>query len=109
MTPESTWVDVIIDLIPLLAAVIVLVGVALTVRQKARNDRKEQWWKRVQWAADAVASDDERRRCVGMSALIALISASHAIEHDDAGLLQAIISQVSLVSFADQSGGGASK
>jgi hypothetical protein len=90
----------------MLAAVLVLAGVFLTIRQKDRADRKEQWWKRVQWSADAVASVDEARRCIGLSALTALISATTAIEDDDVGLLQAIIDQVDLSRFARQAAGG---
>ena len=35
-----------------LAAVLVLLGAAITVRQRHRADRKDQWWKRTQWALD---------------------------------------------------------
>ena len=35
-----------------LAALLVLLGAALTVRQRHRADRKDQWWKRTQWALD---------------------------------------------------------
>ncbi|MGW4944152.1 hypothetical protein ACWEOZ_21490 [Actinoplanes sp. NPDC004185] len=87
-------------LVPVVAATLVLLGVLLTIRQKNRTDRKEQWWKRVQWAADAVASSDDRRRCLGMSMLIALIDSSPVVERDDARLLQAIIDQVDLSSFS---------
>jgi hypothetical protein len=91
---------VISGLVPVVAATLVLLGVLLTIRQKNRTDRKEQWWKRVQWAADAVASSDDRRRCLGMSMLIALIDSSPVVERDDARLLQAIIDQVDLSSFS---------
>ena len=87
-------------LIPLAAAILVLVGVLFTIRQRDRADRKEQWWKRVEWAAAAVASDEERRRCMGMSMLTALVAASVAVDPDDARLLQAIIDQVDLSAFA---------
>jgi hypothetical protein len=100
VTSEVAWVDALSRSAPVLAAIVVLVGVLLTIRQKERTDRKEQWWKRVQWAADAVASADELRRCVGMSALTALIVAAERIETADAGLLQAIIDQVDLSRFS---------
>jgi hypothetical protein len=85
--------------VPILAAAVVLAGVLLTIRQKERTDRKEQWWRRIQWAADAVASSDERRRCIGMSALTALIFSADFIESADADLLQAIVDQVDLSRF----------
>ena len=87
-------------MVPVIAATLVLWGVLLTIRQKNRTDRKEQWWKRVQWAADAVASTDDRKRCMGMSMLTALIATAAVVESDDVRLLQAIIDQVDLSSFS---------
>ena len=101
MAAQSDWLDVISRFAPVFAAVLVLIGVYFTIRQKDRTDRKEQWWKRVQWAADAVMTTDTRHRCIGMSALTALISTADVMSTDDAGLLQAIIDQVDLSSFAD--------
>jgi hypothetical protein len=97
----ATWMDTLTRTVPpFLAALLVLIGVLLTIRQKDRNDHKEQWWKRVQWAADAVASADERRQFVGMSALTALIGAAHRIDDGDESLLQAIVNHVDLSRFA---------
>ena len=106
MSATAAWIDWVTRLIPLAAALLVLIGVLLTVRQRDRADRKDQWWKRVEWAAEAVASADERRRCMGMSMLTALVGASVAVEPDDIGLLQAIIDQVDVSAFAVPAGPG---
>lgn len=53
----------------LVALVALVIGVA-TVRQKARSDRRDQWWKRTQWAIDHAL--DERLphgRTAGLNAL----------------------------------------
>jgi hypothetical protein len=105
MTTQSGWALVIPAFISLGAAALILIGVLLTIRQKDRIDSREQWWKRVQWASDAVASSDDRRRFLGMSALTALITSAPAISSQDADLLQAIIDQVDLSSFADRQNG----
>ncbi len=41
------------------AAVVVLAGTAVTVRQRYRADRREQWWGRTQWALDLLVSGDQ--------------------------------------------------
>jgi hypothetical protein len=104
----TSWIDAVARLIPVVAAALILVGVLLTIRQKERTDQKDQWWKRVQWAADAMASDEEKRRLIGISALTALISVADTIGEGDAGLLRAIIDQVDLSAFADPPDGGRS-
>lgn len=80
--------------VPLVAALVVLFGVWLTVRQKDHIDHKEQWWKRVQWSAELVMSRDENQRVIGMSALVSLIDSTKKIDPQDVDLLQAIIDQV---------------
>lgn len=41
----ATW-------IPVVAAIVALAGVAAATWQKAINDRRDQWWKRAQWAME---------------------------------------------------------
>jgi hypothetical protein len=94
----TTWLDVAQQAVPLVAALLVLFGVWLTVRQKDRVDHKEQWWQRVQWSADLVMSRDENRQLIGMSALVSLIDHLEAVDRSDAGMLQSIIDQVDVES-----------
>ena len=54
-------------------ATLVVASVALyvglrTVRQRDRADRRDQWWKRMQWATDLTLSDDAHRRELGYTA-----------------------------------------
>lgn len=56
----------------LVALVALLIGVA-TVRQKARSDRRDQWWKRAQWAIDhALDERSSNSRTAGLNALTML-------------------------------------
>ena len=49
------------------ATVALYVGLQ-TVRQRDRADRRDQWWKRMQWATDLTLSDDPHRRELGYTA-----------------------------------------
>ena len=51
------------------AAVLVLLGAAITVRQRYRADRKDQWWKRTQWALELMLDRDEDRQLLGLQVL----------------------------------------
>ncbi len=92
---QGTWVSAAGFAVPIVAAAIVLTGVLLTLRQKERTDRKDQWWKRVQWSADLVVGADDQRRtrvCFGRDRRAAAGPASawpHAantpIQHRDEG------------------------
>lgn len=69
------------DLGPL--ATLVVASVALfvglrTVRQRDRADRRDQWWKRMQWATDLTLSDDPHRRELGYTVLEVLGSSGLA-------------------------------
>lgn len=46
--------------IPIIVAAIGLSGVGVTAYQKHRNDRRTQWWSRVEWALNAL----ERKRAM---------------------------------------------
>lgn len=51
------------------AAAVVLLGAAITVRQRYRADRKDQWWKRTQWALELMLDSDEDRQVLGLQVL----------------------------------------
>ena len=77
------------DLGPL--ATLVVASVALyvglrTVRQRDRADRRDQWWKRMQWATDLTLSDDLHRQELGYAA-IDLLGRSSLAGHEELALL----------------------
>ncbi len=51
------------------AAILVLLGAGLTIRQRYRADRKDQWWKRTQWAFDLLLTGEEDREVLGLLVL----------------------------------------
>jgi hypothetical protein len=44
----------------------------LALKQKAEADNRSEWWKRTQWALDAVHSGDKRKTLVGLKVLCVL-------------------------------------
>ena len=64
------------------SALLVLAAALLTVRQRDRADRKDQWWKRTQWALDLVLTGDEHARVLGMSVLQQQVESTLADEED---------------------------
>lgn len=74
---------------PLATFGVVLVAY-LTYRQKAHADRRDQWWKRAQWAIDSALNDaDPERRLAGMRVLVQLIGSDLATS-EDAELMSAL-------------------
>ena len=41
----------------------------MTTKQKAEADNRAEWWKRTQWALDAVYSADRKRGTIGLKVL----------------------------------------
>lgn len=55
----------------------------LSYRQKLRADRRDQWWKRAQWAIDAALYDaDPQRRLAGLKVMVELIGSDLATSAD---------------------------
>lgn len=55
----------------------------LSYRQKLRADRRDQWWKRAQWAIDAALNDaDPQRRLAGLKVMVELIGSDLATTAD---------------------------
>jgi hypothetical protein len=76
-------------LAPLATFGVVLVAF-LTYRQRDRADRRDQWWKRAQWAIDSALNDaDPQRRLAGLKALVQLIGSDLATR-EDADLMSAL-------------------
>ncbi|MFF0150155.1 hypothetical protein [Micromonospora sp. NPDC005203] len=78
-----------------------LVGVGLTVWQKDRTDRRDQWWKRAQWSLDLARSQQKTDQVVGFSALVALASSRYA-GRDEQDMLSAV-AEATLLSVTDAS------
>ena len=94
---QPDWVAKVAALGPLAtacaAAVALLVGWG-TIVQKRHSDRRDQWWKRVQWALDhAVTAEEGKqgalRRKVGQNAIAHLGRESVLSTLDDLEFLQA--------------------
>lgn len=77
------------------SAIVVLVAAGITVRQKNRSDRKDQWWKRTQWAMDLTLGDDEEARVLGFAVLEQQIESTLA-DQEDVKLLELPILGVAL-------------
>jgi hypothetical protein len=76
-------------LAPLATFGVVLVAF-LTYRQRDRADRRDQWWKRAQWAIDSALNDaDPQRRLAGLKVLVQLIGSDLATR-EDADLMSAL-------------------
>lgn len=68
----ADWWQILAALGPL--AVLIGAGIAAyvgwrTLKQKAAADDRAEWWRRTQWALDAVYSGDARRGTVGLKVL----------------------------------------
>lgn len=91
-----TWVQYVDALGPLLALIAGLTAAAIayrTYRHRRTQDRKEEWWRRTQWASDHAMSDDELRRTVGITVL-AQQAASALADTEDQQVLDAVADHV---------------
>lgn len=89
---DSGALQVVAQLGPIATGSAALVALAVglaTVVQRARVDRREQWWARTQWALDARTDADPRRAAAGEAAL-SYLSTSDLAGLDEVRLLAAI-------------------
>lgn len=87
--------------IPLLVAVVALVGVAAGTWQKAINDRREAWWKRAQWAMERLEPEEHtpntlvaERRAIAVES-IAYCSTSRLARRDEYEYFLEVFSKIS--------------
>lgn len=73
-----------------LGAGAVLLGVGVTVRQRHKADRKDQWWKRTQWALDLLMTRDEDAIVLGLDVLRQQVIAKVA-DREDAAIIADVI------------------
>jgi len=88
---EGIWTGVLAAaaVAPLATFGVVLVAY-LTYRQKAKADKRDQWWKRAQWGIDSALNDaDPQRRLAGLKVLVQLIGSDLATP-EDADLMSAL-------------------
>jgi hypothetical protein len=52
-----------------LSAIVALIVGLIAVTQKSRADRRDQWWKRAQWAIEQTFDDNEERQALGFRVL----------------------------------------
>jgi hypothetical protein len=74
-------------------ATLVVASVALyvglrTIRQRDLADRRDQWWKRYQWATDLTLGQDEHARRMGLEVL-ELLGQSRLAGAEEIELLEA--------------------
>jgi hypothetical protein len=79
----------------LTGAAVLVVGTS-TILQKFRNDKRDQWWKRAQWAIDLALDEDNLRQATGFAAITHLASRSEATSGDRQLLWEVVIAQQAL-------------
>lgn len=71
-TGPAEWWQILAALGPLAVLLGALVAGVIgwrTLKQKAEADNRAEWWKRTQWALDAVYSGDKKRGTIGLKVL----------------------------------------
>lgn len=66
----------------ILVGILGLIGVLATLRQRARAEAADRFWKRLMWALDAAMSDDPRTRETGERTLRALATHNECSTQD---------------------------
>jgi len=87
--------------VPGVAAILVLLGAGLTIRQRYRADRKDQWWKRTQWAFELLFTSDEDREVLGLMVLEQQAAAKAADKEDSAFIAEVVQPVVDAIRFDD--------
>lgn len=63
-------------------ASLVVIAAVITLRQRSTADRKDQWWKRTQWALDLLLTGDEDSVVLGLDVLEQQVRARVADRED---------------------------
>lgn len=59
------------------------IGVAVTVRQKDREGRRIEFWKRLTWALDKTAADDSYNQLIGWRVVQGLLASGLATDTEE--------------------------
>ncbi|MFC9350268.1 hypothetical protein [Arthrobacter sp. NPDC057013] len=79
---DPDWLRYAVAFAPLLAAVIAAWIAWRTLAQRREADRRDQWWKRTQWAIDLAMDRDSSRAVVGLVALKHLAASDLCTDED---------------------------
>ena len=79
---DPDWLRYAAAFAPLLAAVIAAWIAWRTLAQRRQADRRDQWWKRTQWAIDLAMDRDFSRAIVGLVALKHLAASDLCTDED---------------------------
>jgi hypothetical protein len=79
---DPDWLRYAVAFAPLLAAIIAAWIAWRTLAQRREADRRDQWWKRTQWAIDLAMDRDFSRAVVGLVALKHLAASDLCTEED---------------------------
>jgi hypothetical protein len=79
---DPDWLRYAVAFAPLLAAVIAALIAWRTLAQRREADRRDQWWKRTQWAIDLAMEPDFSRAVVGLVALKHLAASDLCTDED---------------------------
>ncbi|MFF2319058.1 hypothetical protein ACFVTE_22650 [Arthrobacter sp. NPDC058097] len=79
---DPDWLRYAAAFAPLLAAVIAAWIAWRTLTQRREADRRDQWWKRTQWAIDLAMDRDFSRAVVGLVALKHLAASDLCTDED---------------------------
>jgi hypothetical protein len=79
---DPDWLRYAAAFAPLLAAVIAGWIAWRTLAQRRQSDRRDQWWKRTQWAIDLAMDRDFSRAVVGLVALKHLAASDLCTDED---------------------------
>ena len=79
---DPDWLRYAVAFAPLLAAIIAAWIAWRTLAQRREADRRDQWWKRTQWAIDLAMDRDFSRAIVGLVALKHLAASDLCTDED---------------------------
>jgi bisphosphoglycerate-independent phosphoglycerate mutase (AlkP superfamily) len=79
------------------------------VLQRYRADRRDQWWKRTQWALDLVVSGEEDAVVLGLQVLEQQVAARTADAEDASFIAEVLEPLVDSYSGTDDTGAASSR
>ena len=72
-----------------LAAVVALIVGIIAVTQKSKADRRDQWWKRAQWAIEQTFKDNPEQQALGFRVL-QVLGESKLARNEELQLLESL-------------------